>query len=154
MVGRDAYGERPIEAHILKILRASAILALLGMRLLAADAGQVRKIEDRFLAPCCWQESVAVHNSEIAIQMRAEIASRVSKGQSEEQIVEAYVARYGERILREPRGSKRWWLMLVPVAFVLLAAAGLFAFLSRQRHRPAVAQAGGDLPPLPDFELD
>jgi len=106
------------------------------------------------MAPCCWQESVAIHRSEIAGEMRAEIARMVAGGRSEDQIVDFYVARYGERILREPRGSKRWWLTLVPLASIALATSGLVFFLRRQQNQPALAADAADLPPLPDVDLD
>ena len=88
--------------------RVLAGLLLVGLHLGAADKDDTKRIQDRLLAPCCWQQSVAVHDSDIARQMRAEIARLAASGKNEEQIVEVYVARYGERILREPRGAKRW----------------------------------------------
>ncbi len=121
---------------------------------LAAGDGDVRRIQARFLAPCCWQESVAVHRSEIAAGMRSQIARMVAAGKSEDQIVDFYVARYGERILREPRGSRRWWLMLVPLALIAILSAGLFAYIRRQRQAPASASDNVNLPALPDADLE
>lgn len=135
-------------------VRQSSVLALLWFLPLAADDRNVQKIQERFMAPCCWQESVAIHRSEIAGEMRAEIARMVAGGRSEDQIVDFYVARYGERILREPRGSKRWWLTLVPLASIALATSGLVFFLRRQQNQPALAADAADLPPLPDVDLD
>ena len=135
-------------------VRQSSVLALLWFLPLAADDRNVQKIQERFMAPCCWQESVAIHRSEIAGEMRAEIARMVAGGRSEDQIVDFYVARYGERILREPRGSKRWWLTLVPLASIALATSGLVFFLRRQQNIPALAADAADLPPLPDVDLD
>ena len=135
-------------------VRQSSVLALLWLLPLAAGDRDVQKIEERFMAPCCWQESVAVHRSEIAGEMRAEIARMVAGGKSEDQIVDFYVARYGERILREPRGSKRWWLTLVPLASIALATSGLVLFLRRQRNQPALAADAADLPQLPNVDLD
>ena len=118
---------------------------LLGLQVNGAD-NTVRRIQDRFLAPCCWQQSVAVHDSDIAKQMRAEIASMVADSKNEEQIVDLYVARYGERILREPRGANWLWSILVPLASIVLATAGLVLFLSRQLKQPAlVAATAADL---------
>ena len=128
-------------------VRQSSVLALLWFLPLAADDRNVQKIQERFMAPCCWQESVAIHRSEIAGEMRAEIARMVAGGRSEDQIVDFYVARYGERILREPRGSKRWWLTLVPLASIALATSGLVFFLRRQQNQPALAEDAADLPP-------
>jgi cytochrome c-type biogenesis protein CcmH len=130
------------------------VLLLLALQPLTAEENAVKRIQDRFLAPCCWQQSVAVHNSDIAKQMRAEIASMVADGKNEEQIVDVYVARYGERILREPRGARRWWLTLVPLVSIALATAGLVLFLRRQQKPPVPEPDAADLPPLPDLDSE
>ena len=75
-------------------------------------------------------------------------------GKNEEQIVEVYVARYGERILREPRGAKRWWLTLVPLVSIALATAGLLLFLRRQKKQNTLVADAADFAPLPDVDLD
>ena len=65
---------------------------------------------------------------------------------TEEQIVDPDVARYCERILREPRGANWLWSILVPLASIVLATAGLVLFLSRQLKQPAlVAATAADL---------
>lgn len=135
-------------------IRASSLLIFLWLLPLAAGDRDVRRIQDKLTAPCCWQESVAVHRSEIAEEMRAEIARMASGGMSEDQIVDYYIARHGERILREPRGSKRLWLMLIPVALITVAFAGLIVFLRRQRQAPSPAVDIAGLPPLPDLDLE
>jgi len=133
---------------------STLVLLLLALQPLAAEENAVKRIQDRFLAPCCWRQSVAIHNSEIAKQMRAEIASMVASGKNEAEIVDLYVGRYGERILREPRGASWWWSILVPLASIALATAGLALFIRRQRRQSAFAVASGDLSRLPDVELD
>ena len=134
--------------------RVLACLLLVGLHLGAADNDDTKRIQDRLLAPCCWQQSVAVHDSDIARQMRAEIARLKASGKNEEQIVEVYVARYGERILREPRGAKRWWSILVPITMIALATGGLVLFLRRQQKRLAFEADAAGLPPLPDVDFD
>ena len=133
---------------------SALVLLLLALQPLTAEENAIKRIQDRFLAPCCWQQSVAVHDSDIAKQMRAEIAGMVASGKSEEQIVDVYVARYGERILREPRGGYWWWSVMVPAILIVLAAAGLVLFLRRQPKPPVLAADATDLPPLPDLDLD
>jgi cytochrome c-type biogenesis protein CcmH len=113
-----------------------------------------KKLQARFIAPCCWSESVAVHRSESAAQMRAEIVSLVASGKSEEDIIAFYVAKHGERILLEPRGQKLTWLTAIP--FVAIGAGGVFLakYLKRQRpaDTPVAALAAGVT--VPDEEID
>src|ERR1700724_3351319 len=105
------------------------------MALVALERGDARQIEARFVAPCCWHEHLAVHNSPAADEMRAEIAALIASGRTETEIVDHYVARYGERILREPRGQGWLWLTLTPVFVLGCASAQLWRFLSRVKRR-------------------
>lgn len=100
------------------------------------DPGRARGIQDKFIAPCCWSQSVAIHDSPVAREMRDEIVELVSEGKTEEQIVDHYVARYGERILRQPRGKAWVWLNAVPIGVLTLGVACVLVFLVRAR-RPA-----------------
>ena len=102
----------------------------------ASDPNPTHRIQDRFIAPCCWSQSVAMHDSPVAREMRDEIAELVAEGKTEEEIVDYYVGRYGERILRQPRGKAWVWLNAVPIGALTVGAACVLLFLSRAR-RPA-----------------
>lgn len=71
----------------------------------------VRSVDQRLFAPCCWRESVGVHESEIASQIRTEIRSLAREGRSEDDIVRIYAAKYGPRIVRVPADD---WSFLGP----------------------------------------
>lgn len=134
------------------LLVNTAAFSLFGETITVSES--VRRIQARFIAPCCWHENLAVHQSDVAIQMRAEVAALVSRGETEQQIVDRFVARYGERILAEPRGIRLWILTITPVAFLATAGCLLALRLRRwARHAPFGAQPG-NLPPLPDFDLE
>lgn len=134
--------------------RTSALAAFLWLLPLTAEDTATRRIEDRFLAPCCWQQSVAAHDSEAASQMRAEIARLVAAGKSEDQIVDFFVARFGERILREPRGSILIVSIVVPTVASIVAAVCLVAYIRRLRLKPAAVAGQEDLPALPELDPD
>jgi cytochrome c-type biogenesis protein CcmH/NrfF len=112
----------------------------------------IRGIESRFMAPCCWHENLAVHNSPVAAEMRAEVAALALNGASEEQIVDRFVSRYGERILAEPRGHTLQVLTATPVALTLIA----LCLLSVRLRRRAVKLTPGAPSPanLPDTDFD
>jgi cytochrome c-type biogenesis protein CcmH len=86
--------------------------------------------------------------------MRSEIAHLVAAGKSEDQIVEFYVARYGERILREPRGSKLIASIVVPSVMFIGAAACLLVYIRRLRRAPTPIARVADLPTLLELDLD
>jgi cytochrome c-type biogenesis protein CcmH len=131
------------------------LLALAWLASLRAEPSRARRIEERFIAPCCWRESVAVHRSEVATGMRAEIERMVAQGASEDQIVDSYVVRYGEKILMEPRGAARIWLTTIPLGAIAMATAGLAVLFIRRRREPPGSTPGVDAPPcLEELDLD
>jgi cytochrome c-type biogenesis protein CcmH len=137
------------------LLVAAALVVLEPLTARGAEPdGKTHQIEARFVAPCCWRENLAVHNSPIAAELRTEIAARVAAGQTEPQIVDYYVARFGERILREPRGVRFQILTMTPIAILGLGLLFVSWILLRVHHNNqdnanAVAQ-----PALPDDEFE
>jgi cytochrome c-type biogenesis protein CcmH len=117
----------------------AAFVLFIPMWLCGADTGTtdpaLRRIQERFLAPCCWNESLALHRSPDANEMRAEIARMVAAGKTEQEIVDRYVALHGERILREPRGTRFQWLNWIPVVAVGLGFALLLWYVFAHRAR-------------------
>lgn len=119
----------------------------------AEDSSQrARRIQQRFIAPCCWSETVAVHRSEAAAEMRTAIEAMVRAGKSEDDIVAYYVAQHGERILMEPLGQKSIWLRVMPFVALALAAVLLLLYLRRSIKPTPVAapMAAGPLPDVPE----
>jgi cytochrome c-type biogenesis protein CcmH len=62
-----------------------------------AATGRAGAIEAELLAPCCWTQTLDIHDSEIARQLRGEIALRVARRESSESIRDDLVARYGSK---------------------------------------------------------
>ena len=120
-------------------------LAAAGVLLLSAAAfaqpvtaqqARILRLQKSLLAPCCWNEPVATHRSEVSLAMRAEIARMVAEGKTDQQILDYYKQQYGARILVEPEGSKWWWMHLTPVAVIVLAILGGVLFIRRLRQPP------------------
>ena len=106
-----------------------------------------RRIAERFLAPCCWRENLAVHLSPEAEAMRVELRQLAASGKSEDEIVAFYVARYGGRILREPLGAPAIWLRVMPVAATAIGLGLVTFYIARaQRRKPQVTSASGPVP--------
>ena len=124
--------------------RRLALLLILPALLCAADVTaqqqtRIEALEETFLAPCCWAEPISQHRSEVALQMRAEIASWVAQGKSDREIINTYKQRYGARILVEPEGAQWWWLQMIPWAVLLLGLAFTVWLLHRMASRRASA---------------
>ena len=51
------------------------------------------------MAPCCWTQTIDIHDSEISLSMRHEIRRRLRNGESADTIQTSFVERYGAKIL-------------------------------------------------------
>lgn len=89
----------------------------------AEKAAQARALQGRLLAPCCWVQTLDVHESELATTLRAEIDQRLARGETGEVIEDDLAARYGERVRAVPRGKDP--RMVVPLAVGLAMLATL-----------------------------
>ncbi len=127
-------------------MRKQIWLVLLSAALAAVAWGQakdrVRALQEKLIAPCCWSESVAAHRSEVAAEMRAEIARMVQEGRSDREILDFYKARYGTRILMEPEGQLRLWAYTIPAA-ATVAGLILVVWLIRRMVRPQPESPAG-----------
>lgn len=134
------------------------VLALLPSLVLAETAEQqqarVDRLEHAVLAPCCYTEPVAIHQSEIAVKMRVEIAKWVAVGKSDQEILNTYVGLYGAKVLVDPRTAPRLWMQWVPWLVLAFGVAGGFWLLHRWHARPAseVTVGGGQPLELPEFD--
>jgi cytochrome c-type biogenesis protein CcmH len=130
-----------------------ALLMLVGLAVAASPDQAVvereaKQIERMLIAPCCWTQPVSDHYSAEADQIRTGIRTMLASGKTRQQILDAYVAQYGERILAEPpaRGFKAS-LYVLPWIFLLLGGAVVFVAIRRlQSARPAEAASEAPAP--------
>ncbi|MBI2504502.1 MAG: cytochrome c-type biogenesis protein CcmH [Candidatus Latescibacteria bacterium] len=99
---------------------------------------QARELERQLIAPCCWRQPVADHLSGEADRMRGEISALLQEGKSQEEVLNFYVAQYGQAILAKPpyRGFNLLAYVL-PGFFLLVLGSGLGWIAIRSRQRPA-----------------
>jgi cytochrome c-type biogenesis protein CcmH len=106
----------------------------------ALDDG-VRRIALQLQCPVCEGQNAADSPSGLASDMRAVIRARLSAGATDQEILDEFVASYGDSILTEPpkRGvSLGVWLG--PVVGVALGALVLGLLVRSWRHPPAPRQ--------------
>jgi cytochrome c-type biogenesis protein CcmH len=116
------------------------LLALLALSASAASpSDRAASLERQLLAPCCFKEPVAQHQSEAAVRMRLEIGQQLAAGKSDRDIIDAYRSQYGDKVLSNFAPTPGW-AVVVPWALLALGAAGL-AFLLRRMARASAAAA-------------
>jgi cytochrome c-type biogenesis protein CcmH len=100
---------------------------------------RAKALEGKLIAPCCWVQPVAVHDSDASTQIKEQIRIMIAQGKGDQEILDGFVQQYGQRILASPpaRGFNLA-AYLLPLAAVLAAGVLLVVALRRWR-RPAVA---------------
>jgi cytochrome c-type biogenesis protein CcmH len=128
-----------------RVLRAAAPL-LLAVALAvpaAAAAPMQQEVEEALTCQCgC---GLTVHscnhlNCGSGEPMKKEIAERIALGESKDQILAAFSARYGEKVLSAPTFRGFNWLAWLTPFVVVLAAGGALVVAIRRRVRTTVAE--------------
>ncbi|MBI2719364.1 MAG: cytochrome c-type biogenesis protein CcmH [Rhizobiales bacterium] len=84
----------------------------------------------------CQNQSIDDSEAPLARDLRLLIREHLVKGESDAQVMDFVVERYGDFVLLKPRFTERTWILwLTPFAVLLLGAIGLF------RRRPLASEA-------------
>jgi cytochrome c-type biogenesis protein CcmH len=108
---------------------------------------QVNQIAKKLYCPVCPNETLDACQTQACAQWRDEIRDQLSQGQTEQQVIDSFVRRYGDRVLGTPQDPTLRVLSLV-TPFVIAGLAlviGLFTFF-RWRSRPQSTPIAGDAP--------
>lgn len=100
-----------------------------------------RRLDGMFMAPCCFANTLAEHHSPLAGELRQEIRTMLASGATETQIADAFVAKYGERILAAPTAQGFNLLAWILPGIVIAAGSVVIAVVMRRR-RPQAPSAG------------
>ena len=131
---------------MLRRLAAGVVLAgLVGTAVVVAarpspssstPAARAERLASELRCPVCQGLSVADSPSITANDIRADIRRRIAAGESDAEIRQGYVDRYGDWILLRPRGRGFTALLwALPVAAVVVAVAWLALALRRWRRQ-------------------
>jgi cytochrome c-type biogenesis protein CcmH len=110
-----------------------------------SDAERVRSVSAELRCPDCESQSIAQSSTETARAARVDIRRRVAAGESDAEIRQAYIDKFGDSILLKPEsgglGILVWGL---PAAAVVLGAGGLVLGLRRWRRQPHLHPTDAD----------
>jgi cytochrome c-type biogenesis protein CcmH len=112
-------------------------------------ADKAREIEDQLIAPCCWSQPVSQHDSEVSQQIRDEVSKMLAAGKSRDEILDFFIARYGERILVTPRAKGFNTLVYILPWAALPLGAWVLVLLIRKLRSPVPSPSPAPSP-LPD----
>ncbi len=87
----------------------------------------------------CQNESLASSHAELAEDLRREVREQMSKGNSDQEIIDYLVSKYGDFVLYEPP-VKSYTLLLWFGPFALLLIAGGVLFMQLRKRRQSVPE--------------
>jgi cytochrome c-type biogenesis protein CcmH len=136
-------------------VRRTLVLAVVALSLLAAPAlgvqpdeilkdpaleSRARTLSQELRCMVCQNQSIDDSDAPLAKDLRVLVRERLTAGDSDKQVIDFLVARYGEFVLlKPPLNAHTVLLWLAPFAVVLFGALGLIA-LRRRRHTDATAE--------------
>jgi len=104
---------------------------------LALEA-RARGLSQTLRCMVCQNESIDESNAPLARDLRILVRERIQRGDSDAEVRQFLVARYGEFILLTPQfGARTILLWAAPVLVLLAGGIGVFVALRRRRPAPA-----------------
>jgi cytochrome c-type biogenesis protein CcmH len=100
----------------------------------AALEARARALSKELRCMVCQNQSIDDSDAPLARDLRILVRERLQAGESDRQVIDFLVARYGEFVLLRPRFSWHTALLwLAPAAMLLIAACGLPVFARRRQ---------------------
>ena len=111
----------------------------------AAQEARAQAIHDSLRCVVCQNESIAESNAVLAADLRQVVRERVAAGDTDQQVRDFMVARYGDFVLLKPPFEGTTWLLwLGPFAVVLIGAIAVAAYLRQRRQTPEAEPLSGE----------
>jgi cytochrome c-type biogenesis protein CcmH len=106
---------------------------------------RLKRLSEELRCLVCQNQTLADSNADLAVDLKRQIETLLEQGQSDGQILDYMVARYGDFVLyRPPLQSNTWLLWFGP--FAMLAGGGLLWWLIQRRNRLNRPVAGPSAP--------
>ncbi|HBX54495.1 cytochrome c-type biogenesis protein [Pseudomonas sp. UBA2684] len=108
-----------------------------------AERERYRNLIEELRCPKCQNQNIADSDAPIAMDLRAEIYRMLEEGQSNAQIIEFLVARYGDFVLYKPPVTARTLLLWYGPAGLLVGGFVLLGVIVlRRRGKQSVVPSG------------
>lgn len=132
---------------MMRAMLLAALLALSPLTALAVQPDEVladpklevraREISERLRCPVCQSETIDESNAQVARDLRLLVRERIVAGDTNRQVIDYVVDRYGEYVLFEPRATGANLILWLAGPGMAVVGLGIgFAFI-RSRRRSA-----------------
>lgn len=136
------------------IVRLVAILLLWATPVFAVEPGEIlddpvleeraRELSKGLRCLVCRNESIDESNAELAKDLRVLVRERLVEGDSDDEVLEFVVARYGEYVLLSPPASGSTLILWAAGPILFLLALGVALQFVRSQRRAATPDALND----------
>lgn len=83
----------------------------------------------------CQNQTIADSNAELAVDLKNQVREKLRQGQSEQEILDYMVKRYGEFVLFSPLVKSTTWLLWFGPLLLLVVGLGVLFAVLRQRRK-------------------
>lgn len=97
---------------------------------------RARSLSHELRCMVCQNQSIDDSNADLARDLRVLVRERLQAGDSDDEVIDYVVARYGEFVLLKPRLSVRNALLWATPVVLLLAGGAFMLVSARSRRRP------------------
>jgi cytochrome c-type biogenesis protein CcmH len=111
---------------------------------------RARELSQELRCLVCQNQSIDDSNAPLAKDLRLLVRERLKAGDSNPQVIDYLVARYGEFVLLKPRFG--WHTLVLWIAPALVLLAGCIGLLMTLRRRSVASGALASAPPLSEAE--
>ncbi|WP_027911386.1 cytochrome c-type biogenesis protein [Pseudomonas sp. URMO17WK12:I4] len=108
-----------------------------------AERDRYRQLTEELRCPKCQNQNIADSNAPIALDLRAEIYRKLEAGESNAQIIDYLVARYGDFVLYKPPVSGRTLLLWYGPGALLVGGFIVLVVIVRRRRKSEGPAATG-----------
>ena len=106
---------------------------------------RARELSTELRCLVCQNQSIDDSDAPLAKDLRVLIRQRLSAGDTDDQVIDFVVARYGEFVLLRPRFAPHTWALWLGTPVLLLLGAWIIYVSFRRRQSEAAVGAGSPL---------
>ncbi|WP_409361703.1 cytochrome c-type biogenesis protein [Bartonella heixiaziensis] len=100
---------------------------------------RAREISSYLRCPVCQNQTIDASDTSLARDLRLLIRKRLKMGESNQQVIDFLVERYGVFILLKPPFNKTtWFLWLSPLIIIIMSASTIFFRIRRYRYEKII----------------
>lgn len=99
-----------------------------------AEEARARAISKELRCMVCQNQSIDDSDAELAHDLRAVVRDRIRAGDSDAEVFDFVVARYGDFVLMTPPFTPATWLLWLAPGLVLLIGGGIAFAVLRRAH--------------------